>query len=143
MRTTYALACCAISLSACLGQSTPGQQCLDSFKGGLKDPESGKVISFSSHAGLSDLSELIYTATNTFGGRVQSTAYCSFADGKWTFVEKAFADSRVQAELARLNVRPVTTALDKQLQELNHQAVAHTECSKDAKSRPSHCDRVR
>jgi hypothetical protein len=54
----------------------PGQQCLDSFKDKLKDPESGRVISFNKPV-------LVYTATNDYGGRIQGKALCVEANGMW------------------------------------------------------------
>ncbi len=55
----------------------PAEQCLDSFRGDLKDPESPKVISFEG-------GELIYTATNSYGARVKGRALCSEdPKGKW------------------------------------------------------------
>jgi hypothetical protein len=56
--------------------SSAGQECLDSFKSRLKDPESGKVLSFNEQL-------LVYTATNDYGGRVQGKALCQVVDGKW------------------------------------------------------------
>lgn len=56
---------------------TPAEQCLESFKTTLKDPNSGQVISFEN-----DL--LTYTATNSYGGRVQGKAMCTQGEGgKW------------------------------------------------------------
>ncbi len=67
-----ALFCAAIAGCA----KSPGEQCLDSFRANLKDPESGKVVSFSDNA-------LVYTATNSYGARVQGKALCAKAGEKW------------------------------------------------------------
>ena len=57
---------------------SPGTQCLDSFKANLKDPESGKAISFEDGV-------LTYTATNSYGARTQGKAICEQgSDKKWT-----------------------------------------------------------
>jgi hypothetical protein len=53
-----------------------GQQCLNSFKDGLKDPESGKVLRFKEPV-------LTYTATNTYGGRIQGKALCKQGVSGW------------------------------------------------------------
>ena len=63
------------ALQGCRGVE-PGQQCLDSFKASLKDPESGKVISFVAP-------ELVYTATNSYGARTKGNALCMEIGGKW------------------------------------------------------------
>lgn len=63
------------ALQGCLGDG-PGQQCLDSFKADLKDPESGKVISF-------EALELVYTATNSYGARIKGKALCKEVGGIW------------------------------------------------------------
>lgn len=62
-------------LQGCLVDE-PGQQCLNSFKDNLKDPRSGKVISFEDP-------ELVYTATNSYGGRVKGKALCKKQNGTW------------------------------------------------------------
>lgn len=51
-------------------------QCLDSFKSTLKDPDSGKVISFTPPT-------LTYSATNSYGARTQGNALCIKLDDKW------------------------------------------------------------
>ena len=64
-------------VSGCIGNS-PGAQCLTSFKDELKDPDSGKVISFEGN-------KLTYSATNSYGARIQGKALCSkFGGDKWT-----------------------------------------------------------
>lgn len=68
------IVCCS-SLLGC-GEKSPGLQCLESFKLNLKDPDSGQVISFNS-------SELIYTATNSYGARTQNHALCIENEHKW------------------------------------------------------------
>jgi len=96
-----------ITLAGCGFWKSPGEQCLDSFRAELTDPESGRVISFKggdlddtfknlslkTPLGVSmvdffkDASQggsLVYTATNTYGARVQSTRLCAKKDGKWT-----------------------------------------------------------
>lgn len=55
---------------------SPGTQCLESFRTDLKDPESGKVLSFEN--GL-----LTYTATNSYGARIQGKAICELVNDKW------------------------------------------------------------
>lgn len=67
-------------LAGCLTKS-PGEQCLDSFRMDLKDPDSGKVISFT-ESSLTD-SKLTYSATNTYGARIQKNALCAIVNGKW------------------------------------------------------------
>jgi hypothetical protein len=62
-------------LSACFTQE-PGAQCLSSFKSTLKDPDSGKVVSFNDPT-------LIYTATNSYGARIQGKALCVKYGDKW------------------------------------------------------------
>lgn len=63
------------ALQGCLGDG-PGQQCLNSFKGDLKDPESGKILSFEDP-------ELVYTATNSYGARIKGKALCAKVGDKW------------------------------------------------------------
>ncbi len=63
-------------LTACTPAPDPGAQCLNSFKAELKDPESGKVLSFEPPV-------LTYTATNSYGARMQSKAYCAKVGDKW------------------------------------------------------------
>lgn len=63
------------SLSGC--QNNPGEECLQSFAATLKDPNSGKVIDFTD-------STLTYTATNSYGARIQGKAICyKTHNGKW------------------------------------------------------------
>lgn len=65
-------------LNACTPvEIDPGNQCLNSFKEKLKDPESGKVISFENFT-------LTYTATNSYGARIQGKALCKKLAEKWT-----------------------------------------------------------
>lgn len=74
--TKLTLLSLTLLLTSCLSQD-PGVQCLNSFKSTLKDPDSGKVISFTPPI-------LIYTATNTYGARVQGKALCKIElDKKW------------------------------------------------------------
>ena len=47
----------------------PATQCLKNFRLELKDPESGRVVKFENNV-------LIYTATNSYGARVQGRAIC-------------------------------------------------------------------
>lgn len=65
----------SLLLSSCQ-LNDPGNQCLDSFRLKLKDPDSGKVVSF-------EAPTLIYTATNAYGGRVQGRALCRKVNDKW------------------------------------------------------------
>ncbi|MFC7461549.1 hypothetical protein [Hydrogenophaga defluvii] len=64
-----------IFLAGCLTKS-PGDQCLDSFRMTLKDPDSGKMISFVEP-------KLTYTATNSYGARTQGQALCVKDGEKW------------------------------------------------------------
>ena len=58
-------------------QKSPGEECLQSFSLTLKDPNSGKVIDFTDPI-------LTYTATNSYGARIQAKAICyKLTDGKW------------------------------------------------------------
>lgn len=83
-----------IALSGC--EKSPAEQCLESFKTTLKDPNSRQVISFENNL-------LTYTATNSFGARIQGKAMCTQEGGKW-----------VRDKLAELNM-----SMDKALQEIN------------------------
>lgn len=62
-------------LASCLAKD-PANQCLDSFRSQLKDPDSGKVISLNGNT-------LTYTATNSYGARIQGKALCRESTGKW------------------------------------------------------------
>ncbi len=65
----------ALGLGGCA--KSPGEQCLDSFRLKLKDPDSGKVIDFKEKT-------LAYTATNSYGARIQKKALCKQGlDGSW------------------------------------------------------------
>ena len=75
MIKTVFFAASPLLLSACLFQD-PGSQCLNSFKSTLKDPNSGKVISF-------DAPTLTYTATNSYGARTQGKALCTKVGDEW------------------------------------------------------------
>ena len=76
MRAIHISALVALfALQGCLDDG-PGQQCLSSFKVDLKDPESGKVLSFEDP-------ELTYTATNSYGARIQGKALCVKVGDKW------------------------------------------------------------
>ena len=66
----------ALLLTSCLS-SDPANQCLDSFRFDLKDPDSGKVLVFKDNI-------LTYTATNSYGARMQGKALCKKSDGEWT-----------------------------------------------------------
>ena len=77
-KTQFGIALVTLALMAGCAKS-PGEQCLDSFRGDLKDPESGKVISFQDGT-------LVYTATNSYGARIQGKALCEEKvgeKGKW------------------------------------------------------------
>ncbi len=81
---TYLLACyqkTPVTLLLCLALTAcskdPAEQCLDSFKNTLKDPDSGRVISFEN-------GRLQYSATNSYGARVQGNAICQQNDSGWT-----------------------------------------------------------
>ena len=65
----------AMVLAGCA--KSPAEQCLDSFRSKLKDPESGKVIVFEDKT-------LSYTATNSYGARIQGKALCKETSGKWS-----------------------------------------------------------
>lgn len=65
-------------LTSCLTKD-PATQCLDSFRSNLKDPDSGKVLDFKDKV-------LTYTATNSYGARIQGKALCResiIEKGKW------------------------------------------------------------
>ena len=65
-------------LTSCLTKD-PATQCLDSFRSNLKDPGSGKVLDFKDKV-------LTYTATNSYGARIQGKALCResiIEKGKW------------------------------------------------------------
>lgn len=93
-----------IALSGC-GES-PAEQCLDSFKTTLKDPNSGQVISFENNL-------LTYTATNSYGGRVQGKAMCTQQDDKWVR-DLAREDLRIK-ELSLKMLQAYNTKLDSQV----------------------------
>ena len=57
-----------VLLTSCLTKD-PANQCLDSFRSNLKDPDSGKVLDFKDNV-------LTYTATNSYGARTQGKALC-------------------------------------------------------------------
>lgn len=82
-----------MALSGC--EKPPAEQCLESFKTTLKDPNSGQVISFENNL-------LTYTATNSFGARIQGKAMCTQEGGKW-----------VRDKAAELNL-----SMDKALQDM-------------------------
>lgn len=68
----------ALVLTSCMSRD-PANQCLDSFRSSLKDPDSGKVVAFEGNL-------LTYTATNSYGARIQGKALCreSISEkGKW------------------------------------------------------------
>ena len=69
------LALLMFQISDCFAKS-PGEECLDSFRMTLKDPESGKVIKF-------EAPTLSYTATNSYGARVQGKALCRQMSEGW------------------------------------------------------------
>ena len=70
-----ALALASFVTAAC--SKSPAEECLDSFRASLKDPESGRVINFSENT-------LVYTATNSYGARTQGKAICANVAGKWS-----------------------------------------------------------
>jgi hypothetical protein len=74
MRLFLTISACVFALGGCGG--SPGEQCLKSFRGQLKDPESGRVIAFVDP-------ELTYTATNGYGARIQGKALCRNAGDHW------------------------------------------------------------
>ena len=71
-------------LSACNNPfaESSASQCLSTFKSTFKDPESGKILSFNEISGV-----LTYTATNSYGARIQSSALCTKVRDKWYFVK--------------------------------------------------------
>lgn len=75
MRMALTAAVICLGIAGCV--KPPAEQCLDSFRANLKDPESGKVIGFTDNI-------LTYTATNTYGARVQGKALCVQAGEKWS-----------------------------------------------------------
>jgi hypothetical protein len=68
-----------IGLIACNNKpaTPPAEQCLASFRNSLKDPESGRVVSFSE-------GQLVYTATNSYGARIQGRALCQKIGEVWS-----------------------------------------------------------
>ena len=62
-------------LAGCSFQS-PGEECLTSCRKDLKDPDSGKVVSF-------DAPTLRYSATNTYGGRLTKETTCVKTGKGW------------------------------------------------------------
>jgi hypothetical protein len=82
-----------IFLIGCAEKESPGEECLASLRMDLKDPDSGKVVSFESGAIFGILK---YTATNSYGGRIQNTAYCELVNGKWS-VDKRSHEDRLKA----------------------------------------------
>lgn len=65
-------------LTSCLPKD-PANQCLDSFRSNLKNPNSGEVLDFKKNI-------LTYTATNSYGARIQGKALCKESiteKGKW------------------------------------------------------------
>lgn len=65
-----------LTISGAAWSQEPAKECLASFSHQLKDPASGRVISFNK-------GELVYTATNSYGGRVQARALCTSVSGRW------------------------------------------------------------
>lgn len=70
----FATAFC-LALAGCA--KSAGEQCLDSFRSSLKDPDSGRVIGFTDGT-------LTYTATNSYGARIQAKAICAKSDNQWS-----------------------------------------------------------
>lgn len=67
-----------VLLTSCLTKD-PANQCLDSFRSNLKDPDSGKVLDFKDKV-------LTYTSTNSYGARIQGKVLCkesTIEKGKW------------------------------------------------------------
>lgn len=75
IRTKIILFLVVILISGCIS-SNPGEQCLDSFRMTLKDPDSGKVIGFIEP-------NLKYSATNSYGARTQGNAICTKVGKNW------------------------------------------------------------
>ena len=93
--------CCVAALLVGCSQDTssPGQQCLSSFRLSLTDPDSGKVISFEPIAGGVQ-ANLVYTATNSFGARVQDRTICRKTEsGSWARDENKIEYERARSEL--------------------------------------------
>jgi hypothetical protein len=81
-------------LTACFSDE-PGLQCLNSFKSSLKDPDSGKVLTFEAPL-------LTYSATNSYGARTQAKALCKLEDKKWT--RDSHAETMAILELVRKKI---------------------------------------
>ena len=96
MRVLIALGA-PLLLSACFSDE-PGTQCLKSFKSNLKDPDSGKVIDFTPPT-------LTYSATNSYGARIQGKALCikSSMDGSWHRDSNAEALAVLQRSTDKMN----------------------------------------
>jgi hypothetical protein len=67
----------SLILSGCVeSEKSAAEKCLDSFRYDFKDPESGKVINFTENM-------LTYTATNSYGARIQGKAICKQLGENW------------------------------------------------------------
>jgi hypothetical protein len=91
------LAFVVLAVTGCSETSfgSPGEQCLASFRNSLKDPDSGKVVAFEQTSSVSGV--LRYTATNSFGARIQGREDCILSSSKWTrndAAEKFFEKKR-------------------------------------------------
>jgi hypothetical protein len=85
-------------LFGCISEN-PGTQCLNSFKATLKDPDSGKVLSF-------DPPTLKYSATNSYGARTQGKALCTQQGvGKWTRDQRAEYLAILELSAAKLKTQ--------------------------------------
>ena len=82
-------------LAGCVADD-PGEQCLKSFREKLKDPESGRVLSFAAPT-------LVYTVTNSYGERIQGKALCHELNGKWVRDEGAEYIAVLELAAKKLN----------------------------------------
>lgn len=101
----------ALALVACNLLQSKEEQCLQSGRLSMKDPDSGKVVenlggrgdAFTQSAGGFWLR---YSATNSYGGRVAGNMACENSKGKWVRSENlermALAAARVQIGLLGL-----------------------------------------
>lgn len=79
-------------ISACseVSLNSPGEQCLSSFRHRLKDPTSGKVISFQQRSSVSGT--VTYTAKNSFGANIQESEACLLESSKWVSVGELISE---------------------------------------------------
>ncbi len=93
-------------------EKSPSEQCLDSFRMYLTDPESGKALSFRINSDENKLDKILYhetgvlsySATNSYGARVQNYADCAKKGSQWQRVRTIYEELAVttrQVELSK------------------------------------------